>query len=66
MVNVCYQLEVECIEVIDYVIPQTDVCRMLGKYQGLPIIGKGGLTGNESIVLDIVDRLFKEASRKNK
>ena len=66
MVNVCYQLEAECIEVLDYVIPQTDVCRMLGKYQGMPIIGKGGLTGNESIVLDIVDRLFKESSRITK
>ena len=66
MVNVCYQLEAECIEVLDYVIPQTDICRMLGKYQGMPIIGKGGLTGNESIVLDIVDRLFKESSRITK
>ena len=66
MVNVCYQLEAECIEVLDYVIPQTYVCRILGKYQGMPIIGKGGLTGNESIVLDIVDRLFKESSRINK
>ena len=66
MVNVCYQLEAECIEVLDYVIPQTDVCRMLVKYQGMPIIGKGGLTGNESIVLDIVDRLFKESSRITK
>lgn len=25
MVNVCYQLGVECIEVLDYVIPQTDI-----------------------------------------
>lgn len=66
MVNVCYQLEAECIELLDYVIPQTDVCMMLGKYQGMPIIGKGGLTGNESIVLDIVDRLFKESSRITK
>lgn len=64
MVNVCYQLEVECIEVIDYVIPQTDVCRMFGKYQGMPIIGKGGLTGNDRTALDIVDRLFREATRK--
>lgn len=39
---------------------------MLGKYQGMPIIGKDGLTGNESIVLDIVDRLFKESSRITK
>ena len=30
MVNVCYQLGVECIEVMDYVIPQTDVGRLVG------------------------------------
>lgn len=65
MVNVCFQLGVECLEVLDYVIAQTDVGRMIGKYQGMPIIGKGGLTGHDTIVLDIVDRLFKEAARVN-
>ena len=41
MVNVCYQLGVECIEVMDYVIPQTDVGRLVGsKYSGLPVVGK--------------------------
>ncbi|HEY9574333.1 MAG TPA: four-carbon acid sugar kinase family protein [Lachnospiraceae bacterium] len=64
MVNVCYHLEVECLELIDYVIAQTDVGRMLGKYEGMPIIGKGGLTGHDNIVFEIVERLFKEASRK--
>ncbi|MCB7306425.1 four-carbon acid sugar kinase family protein, partial [Bariatricus massiliensis] len=45
MVNVCYQLGVECIEVMDYVIPQTDVGRLVGSpYDGLPVVGKGGLT----------------------
>jgi len=65
MVNVCFQLGVECLEVLDYVIAQTDVGRMTGKYQGMPIIGKGGLTGYDTIVLDIVDRLFREAARKD-
>ena len=64
MVNVCYQLEAESLEVMDYVIPQTDVGRMRGKYQGMPIIGKGGLTGHDNTALEIVDRLFKEAARK--
>lgn len=64
MVNVCFQLGVECIEVLDYVVAQTDVGRMIGKYQGMPIIGKGGLTGHDTIVLDIVDRLFREAARQ--
>lgn len=31
---------------------------------GLPVIGKGGLTGNDHTACDIVDRLFKEAERK--
>lgn len=43
MVNVCYQLGVECIEVMDYVIPQTDVGRLVGKYDGLPVVGKADL-----------------------
>lgn len=64
MVNVCYQLGASCIEVVDYVIPQTDIGRLVGSYDGLPIVGKGGLTGNDSTVCDIVKRLFLEAARK--
>lgn len=64
MVNVCYQLGVECIEVMDYVIPQTDVGRLVGsKYIGLPVVGKGGLTGNDNTACDIVSRLFRESAR---
>lgn len=63
MVNVCYQLGVECIEVLDYVIAQTDVGRLSGNYDGLPIVGKGGLTGTDRTAIDIVDRLFLEATR---
>lgn len=64
MVNVCYQLGVQCLEVLDYVIPQTDVTRLIGNYDGLPAIGKGGLTGQDNTACEIVDRLFKEATRK--
>ena len=64
MVNVCYQLGVECIEVMDYVIPQTDVGRLVGsKYSGLPVVGKGGLTGNDNTACAIVSRLFRESAR---
>ncbi|MCD8083874.1 MAG: four-carbon acid sugar kinase family protein [Clostridiales bacterium] len=63
-VNVCRALGVQWLEVVDYVIAQTDIGRLTGEYAGIPIIGKGGLTGNDTIVLDIVDRLFKEATRK--
>ncbi len=62
-VNVCNALGVQCLEVVDYVIAQTDIGRLTGEYKGIPIIGKGGLTGTDNIVLDIVDRLFKEAAR---
>lgn len=65
MVNVCTALGVQCLEVVDYVIAQTDVGRMLGnEYEGMPIVGKGGLTGNNQTACDIVDRLFREATRK--
>lgn len=63
MVNVCYQLGVECIEVLDYVIPQTDIGRLVGSYDGLPVVGKGGLTGNDNTACDIVTRLFRESAR---
>lgn len=64
MVNVCYQLGVECIEVMDYVIPQTDIGRLVGSdYSGLPVVGKGGLTGNDNTACDIVSRLFRESAR---
>ena len=63
LVNVCRQLGVECIEVLDYVIPQTDIGRLVGSYDGLPVVGKGGLTGNDHTACDIVTRLFREAAR---
>lgn len=63
MVHVCYQLGAECIEVMDYVIPQTDVGRLVGSYDGLPVVGKGGLTGNDNTACDIVTRLFGESAR---
>lgn len=64
MVNVCYQLGVEYIEVMDYVIPQTDIGRLAGSYNGLPVVGKGGLTGNDRTACDIVTRIFQESARK--
>ncbi|PJG84453.1 four-carbon acid sugar kinase family protein [Conservatibacter flavescens] len=64
MVNVCNQLNVAAIEVIDYVIPQADVGRLVGNYDGMPIIGKGGLTGDENTACKIVDRLFLEVCRE--
>ncbi len=64
MVNVCTMLGVQCLEVIDYVIPQTDIGRLIGAYDGLPVIGKGGLTGTNTTAIEIVDRLMREAARQ--
>lgn len=64
MVSVCKCLDAEGIEALDYLIAQTDIGRLIGSpYDGLPIIGKGGLTGNDHIACDIVTRLFQESER---
>lgn len=61
MVHVCRQLGVECLEVLDYVIPQTDVSKLAdGDYQGMTVIGKGGMTGYDEIVKDIVNAVLEE------
>ena len=60
MVHVCRKLGTECLEVLDYVIPQTDVSKLAdGKYQGMTVIGKGGMTGYDEIAEDIVNALLK-------
>ena len=64
MVNVCYHLGVGCLEMIDYVIPQTDLSFITGKYAGLPIVGKVGLTGDDHIAEKIIERLCLEAARE--
>lgn len=65
MVNVCNQLGVSALELLDYVIPQTDLARLVGAYDKMPIVGKGGLTGNDHTAIDIVDRLMLEAGRED-
>lgn len=63
MAHVCRSLGVRCLEVVDYVVPQTDVVRLEGgRYSGMPVVGKGGMTGYDNIVDDIVTRLFAEAN----
>jgi uncharacterized protein YgbK (DUF1537 family) len=61
MESVCKRLGVEAIEMVDYVIPQADLGRFIGRYEGLPIVGKGGLTGNEHTACEIVDRIVLES-----
>lgn len=65
MVNVCSVLNVNSIELIDYVIPQTDIGRFIdGEYRDMPFICKGGMTGHDKIVTDIIDRLLNESKKE--
>ncbi|MFC0141312.1 four-carbon acid sugar kinase family protein [Erwinia mallotivora] len=64
MVNVLKELGATGIEMIDYVIPQTDMVRIIGgDYDGLICVGKGGLTGPENIISTIVARIYKESQQ---
>lgn len=67
MVSVCRQLGVECIELIDYVIPQADVGRLVSKkYNKMLVVGKGGLTGSNNTAVEIVNRLFYESRKESR
>jgi len=49
------------INLIDYVIPQTDIGRIIGgPHDGLITIGKGGLTGSLHTAVQSVNRISKE------
>lgn len=60
MLNVCRQMGVSMIEVKDYIEPQVDVSFQVGVNDGLPMVGKGGLTGSINIVNKIIDRINAE------
>lgn len=64
MVTVCSHLGTKAIELIDYVIPQAIVGRLIGDCQELPIVWKGGLAGSDHTAEDIVNHLFVEASKE--
>nr|WP_307477562.1 nucleotide-binding domain containing protein [Cytobacillus purgationiresistens] len=65
MVNALRVLGAKGIELIDYVIPQENLGRIIGgKYDGL-VVGKGGLTGADDTAISIVKRIFKESSTSN-
>jgi D-threonate/D-erythronate kinase len=66
MVNVLEVLGAKGIELLDYVIPQADLGRIIGgKYDGLLVVGKGGLTGSSDTAIKIVRRIMKESSRQD-
>jgi D-threonate/D-erythronate kinase len=64
MVNVLNVLSAKGIELLDYVIPQADLGRIIGgTYDGLVVVGKGGLTGADDTAISIVKRICREAAK---
>lgn len=65
MVNILRVLGAKGIELVDYVIPQADLGRIIGgKYDGLTIVGKGGLTGKADTAITIIKRIFQESANR--
>ena len=60
---VARKIGVTCIKAIDNIVAQVDVGRILGRYEGMPIVVKGGFCGYDTIGIDIVKRLQKESMR---
>lgn len=58
---VARKIGVTCIKAVDNIVAQVDVGRILGRYEGMPIVVKGGFCGYDTIGIDIVKRLQKEA-----
>lgn len=63
MESICRKIGVSCIQALDNIVAQVDVGKIIGKYEGLPVIVKGGFCGYETVGIDIVERLFLEASK---
>lgn len=62
---ICREIGVICIRAIDNIVSQIDVGRIIGKYNGMPLVAKGGFCGDENIGMEIVNRLFLESEREN-
>ncbi|MDT2831961.1 four-carbon acid sugar kinase family protein [Vagococcus carniphilus] len=61
MVTVLKSIGAVGIELIDYVIPQTDFGKVIGgTYAGLKIIGKGGLTGKLDTAAVAINKMIEE------
>lgn len=62
MVSVLKSIGAVGIELIDYVIPQTDFGKVIGgNYAGLSIIGKGGLTGKLDTAAVAINKIIAES-----
>lgn len=57
---VCRNIGVTCIKAEDNIVAQVDVGRIIGQYEGMPLVVKGGFCGDENIAIEIVKRLHRE------
>lgn len=65
MAAILAQLEVSCVRVHDYIVPQVDLCRIVGgALNGMVVASKGGLVGDDQIALLIVKKILEEAARE--
>lgn len=61
MVNTCFALGASGIKLVDYVIPQIDQGVLVGgPSAGVPVVCKGGMTGNEVTAVQAINRIFDE------
>lgn len=61
MEAVCRKIGVTCIQALDNIVAQVDVGKIMGRYDGLPVIVKGGFCGDEETGKEMIKRLFIEA-----
>lgn len=62
MIGVLQQLDAQGIEMVDYIIPQTDLVKIIGgDWAGMTCVGKGGLTGPPDILPTIFDTIYHHA-----
>ena len=57
MEKVCRKIGVACIKAEDNIVAQVDVGKIIGRYDGMPLVVKGGFCGSEDIGIEIVRRL---------
>lgn len=61
MVNSCIAFGAHGLTLVDYVIPQVDQARLVGgPFHDIPVVCKGGLTGDQITAKLAVNRLFDE------
>ena len=64
MAAILARLDVQCVRVHDYIVPQVDLCRLEGgQLDGMLVASKGGMVGDEKIALLIVQKILEESAR---